>query len=215
MPRRYRDRDSFWWLRQLGTRGREIGLGLPTATTLGDPRLRFACNPHLSGHGGGHDTNLRAMARDGIRLVGRLEAANGTRLRFAADLPATLAFADAFFDLRFRTVCDALEERLGLELPADEPPQVAFDPPVVTELDLAAEGISTVLWTSGFRPGFGWIGLPVLDELGLPVTDRGVSDVPGLGFIGTPWLVDMASANLVGVERDAVDLVARMWPTGS
>lgn len=212
LPRRYRDRDIFWWLRQLGTRGREVGLGLPTAAGMPDPRLRFACNPHLSGHDGGHDTNLRAMARDGLRLVGRLEAASGTRLRFADDLPASLAFADGFFDDRFRQVCDTLEERLAFGLPIDEPVQVAFEPPVITELDLAAEGISTVLWTSGYRPAFGWVDFPILDTDGLPVTDHGLTTVPGLAFIGTPWLVDMASANLVGIERDAADLVARMWP---
>ncbi|HEY8438654.1 MAG TPA: hypothetical protein VIK65_08600, partial [Candidatus Limnocylindrales bacterium] len=71
----------------------------------------------------------------------------------------------------------------------------------------AAEGISTVLWTSGYRPDFGWIELPVFDELGLPITDRGMTAVRGLSFIGTPWLVDMGSANLVAVARDAEALV--------
>lgn len=35
-------------------------------------------------------------------------------------------------------------------------------------------------------------------------------DVPGLSFIGTPWLVDMGSANLVGLERDAEALAERI-----
>ena len=200
----------FWWLREMGTRGREIGLGLPTPAQLPDPRARFACNPQLSGHGGGHDTNLRAMARDGLRLVGRLEGGEGTRVRFAADLPDSLRFADGFFEARFRPVCDAYVERMGLSLPHDEPAHVDFEPPVVTELDLAAEGISTILWTSGYRPVFGWIEAPVSDDLGLPVTDAGQTAVPGLGFIGTPWLVDMGSANLIGVERDAKALVERL-----
>lgn len=206
-PRRYRDRDVFWWLRQLGTLGRELGLGLPTAAQLPSPAARFACNPQLSGHGGGHDTNLRAMARDGLRLFGRLDAADGTRLRFADDLADSLRFADGFFDARFKPVCDAFVERAGLDLPPDEVAQVDYEPPAVTELDLVAEGIATVLWTSGYRPALGWIRLPVLDEFGLPVTDGGRTSIPGLSFIGTPWLVDMGSANLVGVERDAQALV--------
>jgi putative flavoprotein involved in K+ transport len=207
VPRRYRGRDVFWWLREMATRGRTIGLGLPTPAQLPDPRARFACNPQLSGHGGGHDTNLRAMARDGLRLVGRLAGVEGTRVFFATDLADNLRFADGFFEARFRPDCDAYIERIGLELPPDEPGQVDFDPPVMPDLDLAAEGISTVLWTSGYRPAFGWIRLPVLDEFGLPVTDGGQTAVPGLSFIGTPWLVDMGSANLVGVERDAKTLV--------
>src|SRR4051812_12240028 len=64
VPRRYRGKDMFWWLRQLGTRGREIGTPLPSAAQLPSPAGRFACNPHLSGHGGGHEVNLRQMARE-------------------------------------------------------------------------------------------------------------------------------------------------------
>jgi len=36
-----------------------------------------------------------------------------------------------------------------------------YEPPEVPELDLAAEGISTVIWTSGYRLDFGWIDLPI------------------------------------------------------
>jgi len=45
--------------------------------------------------------------------------------------------------------------------------------------------------------------LPVLDDFGLPRQKAGVTDVPGLAFVGTPWLVDMGSANLIAVARDA------------
>ena len=69
---------------------------------------------------------------------------------------------------------------------------------------------STVLWTSGYRPAFGWIELPVFDADGLPRQARGVTDVPGLTFIGLPWMHDMASANLVGIGRDA-EYLSRLW----
>jgi putative flavoprotein involved in K+ transport len=209
-PRRYRGRDTFWWFRQLATRGREIGTPLPTAERLPSRVARFACNPHVSGHGGGHDTNLRQMALDGVRLVGRLSAADGTRARFASDLGDNLRYADSFFGERLRPLCDAFIERSGETLPDEEPTQVDHEPAEVEELDLASEGISTVLWTSGYRPDFGWIELPVFDDLGLPITDRGVTDVPGLSFIGTPWLLDMGSANLIAVARDAETLVERL-----
>ena len=51
-PRRYRGHDWFWWIRQLASRGPEHGTTLPTVDQLPDPRLKFACNPHLSGHNG-------------------------------------------------------------------------------------------------------------------------------------------------------------------
>ena len=67
------------------------------------------------------------------------------------------------------------------------------------------------LWTSGYRPAFGWIELPVLDELGLPITEGGARRSRGLSFIGTPWMVDMGSANLVGLVRDAEALAVAAW----
>ncbi|HET7030286.1 MAG TPA: NAD(P)-binding domain-containing protein [Candidatus Limnocylindrales bacterium] len=208
-PRRYRTKDIFWWLRMLATRGREIGVALPSVEQLPDPRARFACNPHVSGHGGGHDTNLRKMGAEGVRLVGRLSAAEGTKVRFAPDLAANLTYADTWFDERVKGVCDRYAMADGLDLPDDQVTQFAFDPPIVDELDLRAEGISTVLWTSGYRPSFDWIELPVIDELGLPIQRGGISSVPGLRFLGTPWLVDMTSGNLLGVVRDAEGLAAR------
>jgi putative flavoprotein involved in K+ transport len=214
-PRTYRGLDAFWWLRELAIHGPAVGVHLPSPQTLPDPRLRLACNPQLSGHGVRHDTNLRAMSIEGLRLVGRLDAVEGTRLRFAPDLSANLRFADGRFGEQFKPLFDTYAERAGLTLPLDELAQVDHEPPEVAELDLAAEGITSVLWTSGYRPSFGWIRLPVFDELGLPIQVRGITQMPGLAFIGTPWLVDMASANLVGVERDAIDLVAALgsrWP---
>ena len=68
-----------------------------------------------------------------------------------------------------------------------------------------------MLWTSGYRPDFGWLQAPVIDEWGLPIQEGGWTRLPGLAFIGTPFLVDMASANLIGLERDATAVVER-WP---
>lgn len=208
VPRTWRGMDLFWWMRALATRGRALGTGLPTAAGLPSPGARFTCNPQLSGHGERHDINLRAMARDGLRLAGRLQDADDSRVRFADDLADSLRFADAFFADRFKPLCDAFAERAGLALPDDDIAQVDYEPAPITELDLATEGISTVLWTSGYRPAFEWIEFPVLDEFGLPLQKDGVTDIPGLAFLGTPWMVDMGSANLVGVERDAEALAA-------
>ena len=79
----------------------------------------------------------------------------------------------------------------------------------MTELDLAASGISTVLWTTGYAPDYGWLDLPVIGDFGLPRQVRGVSDVPGLTFLGLLWQHNQGSANLAGVAKDAEYLVAR------
>ena len=151
-PRSYRGRDFFWWMRQVVQHGAEFGTPLPTVETLPDPRARFACNPHLSGHGGGHDTNLRRFAADGIRLTGRFEGADGYHARFAADLAANLEFADRFFDQRFKPLFETYAERAGIDAPPDDRVPFTLEVPEVTDLDLSAEGISTVMWTTGYTP---------------------------------------------------------------
>jgi putative flavoprotein involved in K+ transport len=210
VPRRYRDRDMFWWMRSLVMDGPRVGVELPTVDELPDPRARFACNPHVSGHGGGHDTNLRRFAAQGIRLVGRFEAAEGRRAHFAEDLSANLAFADAFFDQRFKDLLERFAERAGLDLPPDDREPFEFEPPEVAELDLSNDGITTVMWTTGYATDYGWLDLPVLNELGVPRHVRGISEVPGLTFLGLLWQRNQASANLVGVASDA-DFLASRW----
>jgi putative flavoprotein involved in K+ transport len=209
-PRRYRGHDVFFWIRQLATRGPEFGTPLPSVGDLPERRLRFACNPHVSGHHGGHDTNLRQMALDGVGLVGRFSGADGTRATFAEDLREGLAFADGFFDRQFRPLCDTFAERAGIEVTDDDRVWPTYDPPEVPELDLERAGIATVLWTTGYAPDYDWLDLPILDEFGVPRHVRGVSEVPGLSFIGLLWQLNNSSANLSGVAVDAAYL-ASLW----
>lgn len=209
-PRRYRGRDVFWWLRQLATVGQDLGVTLPSVDRLPSPAARFACNPQLSGHGGGHSISLRRMASEGVGLVGRLAALEGTHARMQPDLGDNLRYVDAFFDERLRPLFDAFAERSGEPFPPAEIERFEHDVPEVTELDLAAKGISTVLWTSGYRPVLDWIHMPVLDTSGLPIQTGGRSSIDGLCFIGTPWLVDMGSANLIGLVRDAENLAIQI-----
>lgn len=208
-PRRYRGYDFFWWFRQLATRGPAVGVPLPSVGQLPDPRMKFACNPALSGHDGGHETNLRRMASGGIRLAGRFTGANGERATFAEDLADNLRFADGFFDERFQRLIEAFADAAGIEMSPDDREPFHFDPPEVPELLLVDEGIGTVLWTTGYAPDYRWLDLPILDEAGLPRHVRGVTDVPGLTFIGLLWQHNNASANLLGVFADAEYLVSR------
>jgi putative flavoprotein involved in K+ transport len=67
-----------------------------------------------------------------------------------------------------------------------------------------------VIWTSGYRLDFSWIDLPILDAEGLPRHVRGVTEVPGLFFLGLPWLVDQGSATLFGVGRDGAYLAEHL-----
>ena len=52
---------------------------------------------------------------------------------------------------------------------------------------------------TGYASDFSWVDLAILDDAGIPIHNRGVSPVPGLSFIGLPWLRDQGSATLFGV----------------
>ncbi len=210
VPRRYRGRDFFEWLWAVRTEGASYGVGLPTAAELPDPRARFACNPALSGHDGGHDTNPRRLAAGGITLAGRFAGAAGTRVRFEPDLAANLAGADRAFDDRLRWRFDRYIEAAGIDAKPDDREPFDVTPPEMTELDLATEGISTVIWAAGYAFDFGWLGLPILDEFGLPRQVDGITEVPGLAFVGLPWMRDQASATLFGAPKDAAVVVERL-----
>jgi len=215
VPRRYRGRDIFRWLADIAMNGTKVGIGLPTVESLPDPRLRFAPNPHLSGHDGGHETNLRQLAASGMTLVGRVAGIDGRRVQFAPGLSISLDRADAFFGERLQPMIERYIALAGLDVPSDDREPVLFDPPDVEELDLDAAGITTVLWTTGYRPEFGWIDLPILDDLGFPKQRRGVTDVPGLYFLGLLWQHTQASATLFGPTLDAPHLLDAMGVASS
>ncbi len=203
VPRRYRGRDCFRWLHALAREGPRFGTGLPTVDELPDPRLKFAANPHVSGHKGGHDTNLRQMALDGVRLAGHLSGIEGERVTFAPDLAASLERADRFFDERFRPRIEAYIAAAGLDVPPDDRVSVEHEPDGIDAIDLLDAGISTVIWTGGYGLDYGWIDAPIFGERGYPEQRRGVTSVPGLYFVGLLWQHTQGSATLFGVSLDA------------
>jgi len=63
---------------------------------------------------------------------------------------------------------------------------------------------SVIVWSTGFRPDYGWINLPVIDADGYPRHRRGVAtDVPGLYFLGLRFQHRMNSSLIGGVGADA------------
>jgi putative flavoprotein involved in K+ transport len=70
---------------------------------------------------------------------------------------------------------------------------------------------ANVVWATGFRPDHSWIHFPLTGPDGWPTQRRGiVTTVPGLFFIGLPFMYRGASALLGGVGRDAAYLVDHM-----
>ncbi len=72
--------------------------------------------------------------------------------------------------------------------------------------------VANVVWATGFRQDHEWIHFPVTGPDGWPMQRRGiVTGVPGLSFIGLPFMYSGASALLGGVGRDAAYLVDHMF----
>jgi putative flavoprotein involved in K+ transport len=209
-PRRYRGRDLFRWLAEIAIRGADLGIPFPSVDTLPDPRARLAANPQLTGHGGGHDVDLRRLAESGVTLSGRPTALSGERLRLAPGLSASLARTEQVFDERFRPLIDRFIDKAGINAPAYVRTLSSYEPPDIDELELARAGISTVIWATGYRPDFGWIVPPIVDAMGFPRHERGVSDVAGLYFLGLTWQHTQASATLIGPRLDAPHQLAAM-----
>ncbi len=210
-PRRYRGRDFFWWLRALALDGAQYGVPLPTVETLPDPAMRLMGTPQLTGHHGGRDVSLRRMAAETpVTLLGHIQGIDGGRLAIAPDLGVRLARSEGFFDQFARELIDTYIQRAGIDAPAATFERYAHDPPERTELDLAAEGISTVLWTTGYAMDHSWINAPIADAQGIPRQRRGVSEIPGLFFIGLLWQSSQASATLIGPTLDGPHLAEEM-----
>jgi putative flavoprotein involved in K+ transport len=63
--------------------------------------------------------------------------------------------------------------------------------------------VAAVIWATGYRPDYSWIKLPVFDEAGRLQHRRGVSDIPGLYFLGLTWQHTRGSALIGWVKNDA------------
>ncbi len=204
IPRRYRGRDIFEWLNLSGYLDR-------TVADLPSPQARFAGNPHLSGRDGGQTLNLHQFARDGVVLLGHLRGVSGSTVHLASDLRKSLAEVDEA-ERRVTEFVDAYVLRAGLDAPLEDLPVLrdGYLTPEISELDLASAGITTVVWATGYGFDFGLVRLPVFDSDGFPIQNRGVTDYPGLFFVGMPWLYRQKSGLLVGVGEDAEYIASKI-----
>jgi putative flavoprotein involved in K+ transport len=197
VARRYRGRDVVAWLHDMGYYDK----GIDQFADADSVRLR--ANHYVTGRDGGHDIDLRAFAREGMRLHGRLTSVTGGRLTFADDLGPNLDRADQVSE-SIKDSVDSFIEASG----ADAPPGARYTPvwtppPGPSQLDLERAGISAVIWSTGFGRDYRWVDVPVFDGRGYPTHDRGVTNCPGLYFLGLPWLHSWGSGRFSGVARDA------------
>jgi putative flavoprotein involved in K+ transport len=105
---------------------------------------------------------------------------------------------------------DRYIQAAGIDAPPDDRIRVDFEPAVLERIDLARAGISTVLWTTGYRLDYSWIDAPIFDDFGYPRQRRGVTEVPGLYFVGLIWQHNQLSSTLVGASIEAEHVARQM-----
>jgi len=197
IPRRYRGDDCLAWLARMGVYDRTVDM-VQTEAELS------ACNPYVSGKNGGHEINLRVLAAQGLRLLGRCEGTQDHQLTIADDLEDNLTQADRFA-ATVRTSIDQFIERQKIVAPID-PPEPETNHAVIKSprtLPWVDTKIGTVIWATGFQNNFPEIALPVFDTADRPIHRRGKTDSQGLYFIGLPWLYKLKSSLIFGIQEDA------------
>jgi putative flavoprotein involved in K+ transport len=211
VPRRYRGRDVNEWTA-------ELGLYDQRTDAVADPAAFREPHPMLSGARGGHSLSYQQLARDGVRLLGRLADADGQSLRFGPDLSEHVQYAGQAAE-QFRHAVDEYIARTGLAAPPPEadPAERPFPLPERSpvQLNARAERIGTVLWCTGFGPDTGWLRVPVLTHDGTPANTGGITAFPGLYVAGYPWLSTRASGILYGVAADAARVAQHIAATAS
>jgi putative flavoprotein involved in K+ transport len=202
LPRLYRGRDILWWMDRAGVLGQTID-------QVHDPRsARRAPSLQLSGRG--RPVGLDALAAGGVRLAGRLVAADGRRLSFADDLPATIGGAQVRLERLLRTIDGYIAHGGGEGASPADPPAPFTAPAGPVRLDLRRSGISTVIWATGYKPAYPWLRVPVLDRHGQIAHHRGMTNVPGLYVLGQRFLYRRNSTFVDGVGSDARFVAAHL-----
>lgn len=204
IPRRYRGRDIISWLVDTGFFGQ-------TVDKLPSPKARLASNPHVSGKDGGHSLNLHQFARDGVRLLGHLAGAQDGKVMLKPDLEETLAKVDQA-ERNIVGMIDRYIQANGINAPQETLPdlQDGYAAQVITELDLESANINSIIWAIGYTSDYSLVKLPIIDDDGFPIQQRGITQYPGLYFIGTNWLHKRDSVTLLGVDEDVEYIIADM-----
>lgn len=204
VARTYRGRDCMTWLSDMGL--------YETAVQQypGGLAAREKTNHYVTGRDGGRDIDLRQFASEGMRLYGALTEGQDTRLDFAPTLTSSLDSADAVYN----SICRDIDRYIETN-DIDAPEQPHYEPVWAPDhepraLDLADEGITSIVWAIGYRPDYSWVKVGVFDGSGRPTHTRGETAVPGLFFVGLPWMHTWGSGRFLGVARDAEHVAGRL-----
>jgi len=204
VPRRFRGKDVTWWLDRMGRFAQTID---------SFPGRQWPPSVVVTGVNGGYDVNVRQMAADGVRVLGRVLGASDGRLMVARNANEVLDEADAAFAGFVAAARELATTNPDWDLAEEETTGSAARPATIAEidsLDLRRENIAAIVWATGYDYDYDWLQAPVLDVQGRPLQQRGVTPVPGLYFLGLHWMHTFKSGLFSGVGSDAEYLADRM-----
>ena len=200
IPRRFRGKDVYWWLEKMGRLAQTID---------SFPERRWPPSIVVTGVHGGYDVNVRHLAADGVRVLGRVAGASGATLAIEAGANQILDEADTAYAGFMSAAREFATQMTGEDFAGDRPVDRLGPVTAVSEvdsLDLAREHIGTIIWATGYAYDLGWVKAPVLNSTGRPVQRRDVTQQPKLYFLGLHWMHTIKSGLLPGVGNDAAYL---------
>jgi len=206
LPRTYRGRDVLWWMDTAGVWDQRYD-------EMDDlNRARRLPSPQLVGTPERTTLDLNALTALGVELVGRWAMVRDGRALFSGGLRNMFSLAD----LKLRRLLDTFDEwALTSGRDAEFSPPERLEPTRAPEssrlaLDLGSGEIRSIVWATGFRPDYGWLGVPVVDSKGQLEHEGGVAASPGLYALGLPVLRRRRSTFICGIEDDAREVTGHL-----
>jgi putative flavoprotein involved in K+ transport len=203
LPRLYRGRDVLWWMDASGVWDQRYD-------EVDDlDRARRLPSPQLVGTPERATLDLNALTELGVGLVGKWAMVRDGRALFSGGLRNVFSLAD----LKMNRLLDTFDEwALTSGRDAEFDPPHRFTPTAAPDsarlqVDLRRGEIRAILWATGFRPDYGWLDIPVVDEKGRLRHEGGVVGTPGLYVLGLPVLRRRKSTFIHGIEDDAREVI--------
>jgi putative flavoprotein involved in K+ transport len=210
IPRWYRGKDIFYWV--VDAKFYDI-----RAEEIEDPKMLEVRPPQVSGTGSGKDTvSLQSLAKKGAVILGKMDSANGQNVFFQTNAAMHIKFADEFSQKIKNSIDEfIIKNQLSVPAPhedeADIPDTEARCASSITSLNLRENNINSIIWSTGFDADFSYIKLPMFDDGGKLKQNNGIPTIPGLYFLGYPWLRSRKSVILFGIIEDAEFIAVKVY----
>lgn len=203
VPRRYKGKDIMEWQQITGA------MDVPAEMLKANAGLN-AMQPQVSGKGVlGHTVSYQSLHSMGVTVLGTFTGFENEKFTFTDNSAVFIQFADRASEAIKQKVAafTALHPEI---LTKDEDVDVADitdenldSASGITEIKAGIEGITTVIWATGFGYDFNYLDTSLLDEKQRPMHVNGIMAGTGLYCIGFPWLRTKKSGLVYGVADDA------------